>query len=282
MLSDNDILNKIIKIAEENSKIRAVILNGSRACKSIKKDSYQDFDIVYFTNDLQFFIDNHDWVDCFGQRIILEMPWYKDFTPEEYDGQFNYQFLLKNGYRIDLTFASLDKIDFITKSDPVGNVLLDKDGILRNIKFAEEDVYFVKPPTKKDFENTCNSFWWVLQNIAKGIKRNELPYAMYMLNYSREELHKVISWHIGLLHNYEVSTGKMGKYFEKYLNAVQWDSYTQTYPTSNYESIWKAVFIACDLFRECSVFIAHSFSYDYPFEDDHAMSEYLLMLKDSP
>lgn len=53
MLSENEMFDFIKKIAEQNEKIRAVILNGSRACKSVKKDRFQDFDVVYLTNDLQ-------------------------------------------------------------------------------------------------------------------------------------------------------------------------------------------------------------------------------------
>lgn len=282
MHTENEIHEIIKKTAEKNEKIRAVILNGSRACKSGKKDIFQDFDIIYLTNDLQFFIDNQNWIDCFGERIILEMPWYKDFKPEDYNGQFNYQMLLKSGYRIDLTFASLDKIEFIIKNDPVGMVILDKDNIIDKKLFANEDIYLVKPPTKKIFENTCNSFWWVLQNIAKGIKRKELPYTMQMFNYSRKELHKVISWYIGLMNEFNVSTGKMGKYFEKYLNDTHWDMYKKTYPSATYDSIWQSLFMACYLFRELSVEIAKIFSYKYPYDDDQAMTDYLRRIQDLP
>ena len=282
MPTEDEILGLIKKIAEQNAKIRAVILNGSRACMSTKEDMFQDFDAIYLTDDLQFFIDNQNWIDCFGERIMLEKPWYKDFEPEEYNGRFNYQMLLSSGYRIDLTFASLDKAEFVIKNDPVGKVILDKDNIIDSSQFTQEDIYKVKPPTRKIFENTCNSFWWVLQNIAKGIKRKELPYAMQMFSYSREELHKVISWHIGLKNEFNVSTGKMGKYFEKYLSDTHWDMYKKTYPSATYDTIWCALFSACYLFRELSIEIAKEFSYKYPYDDDQAMTEYLSRVRDLP
>ena len=52
MLSENEMFDFIKKIAEQNERIRAVILNGSRACKSVKKVRFQDFDVVYLTSDL--------------------------------------------------------------------------------------------------------------------------------------------------------------------------------------------------------------------------------------
>ncbi|MHB1485565.1 MAG: aminoglycoside 6-adenylyltransferase [Saccharofermentanales bacterium] len=39
----------------------------------------------------------------------------------------------------------------------------------------------------------CNNFWWCLNNVAKGIARDELPYVMHMLNeVVRSELHETI------------------------------------------------------------------------------------------
>lgn len=282
MSTENGMLDQIKWIAEGNEKIRAVILNGSRANKSVRKDRFQDFDVIYLTNDLQFFIDNHDWIDCFGERIMLEMPSYKDFEPEDYGGLFNYQMLLKSGIRIDLTFASIDKAEFVVRNDPVGIVLLDKDDIIDRNLFADESIYLVKSPQEREFENSCNSFWWVLQNVAKGVKRKELSYAMTMLHFAREELHKVISWHIGLMNEFNVSTGKMGKYFEEYLSGSHWKMYEEIYPAADYGSIWRAVFVACDLFRELSVKIANELSFEYPHNDDKAMTAYLDSVRVSP
>ena len=56
---------------------------------------------------------------------------------------------------------------------------------------------------------------------------------MHMFSYSREELHKVIAWYIGLRNDFNVSTGKMGKHFEKYLSNTYWEMYKKTYPQSH-------------------------------------------------
>jgi len=48
------------------------------------------------------------------------------------------------------------------------------------------------------YYSCCNNFWWCLNNVAKGIARDELPYAMHMLNdVVRAELHDMINWYIG-------------------------------------------------------------------------------------
>jgi aminoglycoside 6-adenylyltransferase len=183
--------------------------------------------------------------------------------------------LFRDGNRLDLTFATLDKVDELVSGDPIGRVLLDKEGILKNVKFKGQEVYYVMPPTRREYENSCNSFWWILQNIAKGLKRSELPYALQMFNYAREDLNKMVNWYIGLKHEYQVSAGKMGKYFECYLESKLWKQYVQTYPQCEESAIWEAMFIACDLYRSLAVELAKNLSYEYPNKDDEAMMTYL-------
>ena len=279
MRTEIEMLDLIVNTAKNDTRIRAVILNGSRSNDFAVKDKYQDYDIVYIVTELNYFIDNKNWIDIFGDRIMLEMPWYKDFEPNEYNGQFNYQMLFTDGNRIDLTFAAVDKAKEIAEDDKVGRVLLDKDKLFGDFDFDNGKIYFIKEPSKKDFENKCNGFWWCAQNVAKGIIRKELPYAMKMLDYEREDLEGIISWYIGMRNNYAVSSGKMGKYIEKYLDGDLWEKYLSTFPIGTYEALWASLFSACELFRELAVKIADKYLYDYPYNDDRSMTEYLSRLR---
>lgn len=279
MRSEKEMMELIINTAKADDRIRAVIMGGSRANTSIQKDCYQDFDIVYFVDDFDFFINNQSWINIFGERVILEMPAYKDFTPDEYNGEFNYQMLFKDGNRIDLTFAKKELALSVVERDPVAIVLLDKDGILENAKFSGPEVYIIKAPSKKDFENSCNSFWWILQNVAKGLNRRELPYAIEMLQIAQVDLKKMVCWYIGMENSYSVSPGKMGKYFENYLTKDEWELYTSIYPSGNYESVWNSLFNTCNLFRQFATKLAVHFTYQYPYEDDQAMTHYLRKLQ---
>jgi len=279
MRTESEMIELIISTAKNDERVRAVILNGSRANDFVPSDKYQDYDLVYLVSDFQYFVDNKNWIDVFGERTILEMPAYKDFEPSEYNNQFNYQMLFTDGNRIDLTFAALEKIGEFYEDDKMGRILLDKDNLTVNFKYDNGKSFFVTKPTKRTFENRCNSFWWCTQNVAKGIKRRELPYTMQMLNIERENLDEMISWYIGLQNNYQVSAGKMGKYFEKYLDGDIWLKYVSTFPIGNYEEIWLSLLAMCGLFRQLAIEIASAYSYDYPHKDDRQMTEYLNHLR---
>ena len=53
-------LDVIINIAKEDERIRAVIMNGSRVNPNVKRDCFQDYDIMYVVNDIQSFTSNHN------------------------------------------------------------------------------------------------------------------------------------------------------------------------------------------------------------------------------
>jgi aminoglycoside 6-adenylyltransferase len=143
--------------------------------------------------------------------------------------------------------------------------------------------YQVKKPTESHFMGCCNEFWWCLQNVAKGIWRDELPYAKRMFEYPvRTALDQMVSWWIGSNHDFQISTGKMGKYFKRYLPDSCWEMYQGTYSNGNYKDFWDSVFIACELFRILAKDLADNLMYTYPADEDTKMTEYLRHVKELP
>lgn len=54
-------------------------------------------------------------------------------------------------------------------------------------------MFLITAPTPEVYHDTCNEFWWCLNNVAKGITRDELPYVMEMYNhYVRNMLNQMI------------------------------------------------------------------------------------------
>ena len=94
-------------------------------------------------------------------------------------------------------------------------------------------------------------FWWCLNNVAKGLWREEIPYVMDMLNNCvRPMLIRLLVWKIGFKTEFSVSVGKSGKYMYRWLSEEEWNTFLKTYPSGCAADIWKAVFIMCDLFNK--------------------------------
>ena len=122
MRNEQEMFDLILNVAENDPRVIAVLLNGSRANPNAPKDKYQDFDIVYVVTKLDSWLSDTRWIDVFGKRVMLQMP--ETMRNPENDGSFSYLMLLKDGQRIDLTLMPIGNLNM---SDIMTVVLLDKE-----------------------------------------------------------------------------------------------------------------------------------------------------------
>ncbi len=275
MRSEQEMLELIVDTAQCDERIRAVIMNGSRANPNAPRDFFQDFDVVYIVTDVDPFKYNYEWIERFGELMILQMPEDMKDPPPGDDGCFVYLMQFADGNRIDLGIYPLTSANVLTQ-DSLTVILLDKEGMIGALAPSNESDYIPKPPTAKAFADCCNEFWWVCPYVAKGLWREEIIYAKQMLDqWVREQLMKMLTWHIGVKTQFSCNPGKLGKYFQQYLEPELWDMLQRTYADASYDHTWEALFTMCDLFRKVAVPIAEHFAFDYPHGDDRRVNAHL-------
>ncbi|QSO52682.1 aminoglycoside 6-adenylyltransferase [Alicyclobacillus curvatus] len=286
MRDETAMYDLILGIASHDERIRAVYMNGSRTNANVPEDIFQDFDIVYVVTDTATFVKDGRWIDVFGELVMMQEP---DKNLERSgDGMdayqsYGYLMLFKDGNRIDLHVQTKEAMVAEYGDDKLTVPLLDKDNCLPHIPAPTDVDYHVQPPTEQAFLGCTNNFWWCLQNVAKGIWRDELPYAKRMFEgIVRQDLDEMVSWWIGVQYNFDVSTGKMGKYFKRYLPGPYWEMYAATYSNSDYEAFWNSIFVACHLFRVLANDVGHQFTYSYPATHDENMTQYLSHVRTLP
>lgn len=282
MRTEQQMFDLILETARCDDRIRAVIMNGSRANPNAPRDRFQDFDIVYIVTDVEPFRKNLEWIQRFGEMMILQMPEDMQDPPPEEGGFFSYLMQFMDGNRIDLglfTFSQWKE----RGSDSESILLLDKDGFIEPFPPASDSDYLPKPPTAKAFADCCNEFWWVSPYAAKGLWRQEILYSKYIQDvYVRDQLMKMLTWHIGVKTDFKVSPGKLGKYFQKYLEPEFWEMLQNTFSDASYENTWEALFAMCDLFRKVAIPIAEQLGFDYPFDDDRRVTAHLKHVRTLP
>ena len=279
MRSEKEILDLIIKVAKEDDRVRAVILNGSRANPLALRDRFQDFDVVYLVSDVQSFKKDPTWIDVFGERMILQLP--DDMEGEPIRTGYAYLMQFMDGNRIDLGLEPVD--EYLGKPlDSLSLLLMDKDGRLPPFPPPSEKDYLPKPPTVKQYLECCNEFWWVSLYVAKGLWRIEITYAMAMLEIVRCQLMKMLTWQIGIQTGFSINPGKEGKYFRKYLSPGKWQELLKTFPMAEKENMWEALFSMGGLFRESGRWVGSRMGFDYPFQFDKNVTPYLQHIRDLP
>ncbi|NLK44758.1 MAG: aminoglycoside 6-adenylyltransferase [Tissierellia bacterium] len=278
MRKEHEVIKEILDFAKSEDRIRAVMMNGSRVNPNAPKDIMQDYDIVFFVNDigsLSYKIDQN-WISIFGELVIMQQ---NDFE----DGSYIFLMQFKDGVRIDLSFKDINRIKEIVLEDTLSIILLNKDNIEVTLPTPNDSGYYVSKPSKEEYDRLLNEAWWIQTYVAKGIWRDELPLAKYMFDVILIDcIRRLVSWYIGEKYEWKINVGKSGKWFKRYLHDEIYKDFISIYPTTNYEEMWESLFRAGKFIRKIGMSLAESLGYSYPMKDDINVREYIRRIKELP
>ena len=275
--SEQEMYQLILSVAKNDPRIRAVLLNGSRANPQIEKDQYQDYDIIFWVRDLESFSKTPNWVDIFGERIIMQMPNNMQLHNEpmpSMDEGITYLMLFTDANRIDLSLLPVEKRGSF--HDSLTQVLLDKDHLYPDPPLSSDQDYWIRRPSPKQFIDCCNEFWWVSTYVMKGLLRQEIIYAKEMLeNPVRKMFLRMLAWHIGMQHHFSISLGNSNKFLKKYVDTNLWNSILNTYPDAQEQNIRKSFKEMIGLFHQMEMEVATFLDFDYNSMDSQNVRSYL-------
>ena len=151
MRTDQEMLGLILQIAKK-LQVDTVALSGSRTNQKIQTDEFQDYDVVYIVDDLDYLSSDFSWLDQFGERIIEQ---------EVTLGHRRlFLMLFEDGNRIDLTLCPKEDINEWVDSEASFTVLVDDKGLFESYSSSPER-FWIHPASETDFKKACNEFWWV-------------------------------------------------------------------------------------------------------------------------
>lgn len=230
------IKRQILDLAQADDRIRWVILTGSKANPMTEPDPYQDFDVQLGVFDLESFTSSDEWLECFGERAIMQKPEAMSLFEPSLGGRFTYLMQFVDGSRLDLMLVPLDKSYPL---DIHSEIWLDKDQRI-DMRTAEEIVYW---NTSENVVDCMNEFLWLSFYVVKGYKRNQMIYAQDHLNTMREMVLQMAAWKMG------GNPGLSYKYLEPKLSASFRKQLIKTY---HCEDILTAMAILFDLMKEAA------------------------------
>jgi aminoglycoside 6-adenylyltransferase len=278
--SEKEMLDLIIDIATNDSRIRAAYLEGSRVNPNVPKDIFQDYDVVYVVTETKSFREDRNWINHFGDRLYMQYPEENIYYPSDVDSCYGWLMQFTDGNRLDLHVCTWKNA---LNSLELYKTLVDKDNLIPKKQMLSDEKYWVKKPTQEQFHCTCNEFWWCLNNVAKGLWREEIPYVMDMINFQiRPMLRRLLEWKIGIENDFSVSVGKSAKYMDKYISKDIYQQYLRTYSIAQINAIWDAVFTMCDLFGEIATEVSEKSNFSYDLVEAGNSQEYLRHVRSLP
>ena len=286
MRSEQEIMDLILSVAKSDSRILAAYLKGSRTNPNVPKDVYQDFDLMYVVTETNSFRQDPAWLDAFGPRILTQEQ-DDDFgygdrfgLRSNYQQLYSWLLLLEDGNRIDLGVETVEHMQQGCTRNKLFLPLLDKIGCLPKLPPPSDEDFHVKSPTASQFQGCCNEFFWSLCDVAKGIARNELPFAMTTYHtQTRPMLEQMLAWYVGCATDFSVSCGKSNKFFRRCLPPSLYQRYTKIYCDSDYEHMWQAIRTACGLFHDTANDVGAQLGFSYPQADEDGFFQYLAFIQ---
>lgn len=286
MRTEKEMFDLILEVAKKDDRVRAVYMNGSRANPNVKKDIFQDYDIVYVVTETESFLKDEKWISVFGDPIIFQEPDKLDkMLGRKVDFSRSYTYLMQftDGNRIDLHIQTMEEFAEQYGTDKLTVPLLDKDNYLKVIPESTDEDYWVKKPTYGQYYSRCNNFWWMVPYCAKGLWRKEILYTIDMMNsWVRKELLLMLSWQVGFETDFKLSIGKSYKYLKEYIDSGIWDKLMLTFNMSDYESAWNALFITCELFEQTAPKVGNLLGYEYNTDEAKRSFEFVKHIRKLP
>lgn len=282
MRSETEMMALVLDLAKQDDRIRAVYLSGSRVDPDATLDRYSDFDIVWLVRDIRLFTSKDDWLECFGDRLIMQKP--ADWHGHPYDyasrNSFNYLMQFKDGNRIDLSLIDLEYYDEVLADLEPRQILLDKDTLPGLQDIAVNGYYNMNKPGEQEFADCCNEFWWLAVNVGKGSCRDELFFAWSLLeHYEMDMFLKLLNWSIAMDRDYTVSTGKFSKYLKRYLPETDMKRLAELFPHGDYADMWQKLFDLCGFFHELAIRVSTKLGYPYDIKEADQVKAYVTAMK---
>ena len=278
MRTEREMLDRILEISGADERIRAVTMEGSRANPNAVRDEYSDFDITFFAADVREFTRDKEWIHRLGDILIVQCPmdWYSH--PYDYGSREPFAFLIQfaDGNRIDLTLRDVSRIAEEEENREPRIVLLNKDNFPSLLPLGTEEAFFIQPPGEMEFYNTCNEFRWVCLYVSKGVCRKELYYAKHAYDVLAIPMFlKMLNWKVGIIHDFQVSTGSSCKYLKRFLSEEEMTRFRDIFPGGDYEDICRRLFLMYDYFNELAGFVAEHFGFVHDAAETYRVRRFL-------
>ncbi len=156
-------------------------------------------------------------------------------------------------------------------------VLLDKDGGTTQWQPPTYRAHIPAKPTEAEYRALIDEFWWDTTYVAKALRRGELVFAKFALDYDAKfvALCRLLEWRIQLDYDWSVKPGAYGRGLERLRPTDVWAELARTYVGIEPDENWDALFATVALFRRVAKDVGGALGHAYPEELDERMTAYL-------
>ena len=194
--------------------------------------------------------------------------------------------IFKDGVQVDFALYDLDVLKDLSQKDelPVDyslgyNVLLDKDGLTKDLKQPTFACPKIPKPSKEEFELAIRVFFFEIFKQARALYRNDLFHAKIRDVYINKNLLKMIEWSEKAKNGLDYNTNCAGKRMQSWVDEKTWNSLFKTFAHFERKDSFNALIATIDLFSKLAKETADLFEYSYLNDVDENIMGFVEKLK---
>ena len=283
----DDVVRRLIRWAEQQVAVRAMLLTSTRANPNASVDVLSDYDVVLVVEDIHPFYTDRAWLQDFGEVLVV----YWDpihpapgYSIERTANVTQYQ----DGLKIDFSLWPVELLRRIAEApvlpaylDAGYTVLVDKDHLTDGMKAPTYTAYIPARPDDDTYQTMVEEFFSDAPYVAKCLWRDELMPAKWCLecDMKHKYLRQMLEWRVECDHNWSAPVGALGKGLKKRLPPEIWLQLERTYVGAGIDENWEALFRTIDLYRQVAIDVADHLGYAYPHDLDRRVTAYVQQVK---
>ena len=277
------VIPRLVHWAEQQTRIRAMLLTSSRANPDAPVDILSDYDVVLVAQDIHPFFEDRTWIEDFGEVLVVY--WDPIHPATDYDiEQVSNVIQYKDGLKIDFTLWPVELMERIAQASTLPadldigyTILVDKDHLAGGTQAPTYTAYLPTPPSEEMYQTVIQDFFSDAPYVAKCLWRDELLPAKWCLDYDMKHvyLRPMLEWRMGCEHNWSMPAGVLGRGLKKRLPPEIWSQLERAYAGGGIAENWEALFRTIDLFRRVAIDVGDHLGYTYPHDMDQGVTAYI-------
>ena len=275
----NQKLQAIKNWIHDNEDIRAALITSSLVNPLAPVDDFSDLDIELVFQETEYYLENKEWINLFGNVLN-----YYEEGSEAFQGKHAMKMVQYiDGVKVDFKIYSVDqfKAEVANQKLPedwdIGySIIADKDQITKHLQPPTHQISIIKKPSFEEFQEVVKDFWWDVTYLPKCMARKDLFYLKFMVEkiIRVEYLIPMIEWYIASNNNWQITTNKYGRLFQKYLTPDEWKKLEERFAGSKIGENWIACGKMLDVFDEIAKEVATKLDFNYDNEKAMAIKEF--------
>ncbi len=176
-----EIKQRLLKLAEAGSDIKAIIEIGSQTREQTPADQFSDLDLILATSEPERYLCEDELISRLGSPLI-------SFVEPTLAGAKERRILFEGSLDVDIVVVTPGQLSRAIGAGELGGilargsrVLFDRMGAAESLKFAPDPIPG-GPMSLQEYTNTVNDFWFHIVWAAKKLRRGELYTAVACVN----------------------------------------------------------------------------------------------------